>query len=218
MPKLQKIIVIILFFSLLCFMIGGTFWQAHVFGATYPDINPFALQTQSATNISDTTATLNGEITELGGNSYAAVKFEYGQVGSATNTFSDKVIYAPGLASRSLSNLLPNTTYRFQIKAAAGIFTWEGGMLEFTTTGAEEEGGEITPKGITPEEEEEATPPSVQTNSATNITGTTARLNGTLTKSRQSVLHYLLPMGNHDNIWAEQNIVWSFLHIFDATH
>jgi len=53
--------------------------------------NPFALQTQSATNISDTTATLNGEITGLGGNSYAMVKFEYGKVGSATNTFLNKI-------------------------------------------------------------------------------------------------------------------------------
>jgi subtilisin len=94
----------------------------------------FAVQTQAATNVGNTTATLNGLVTGLGSNSSAMVYLEYRKGSCSYNSFYIKNVSSPESVSWSAFNLLPNTTYQFRIKAKAGASTWVyGEMMTFTT-------------------------------------------------------------------------------------
>lgn len=79
-----------------------------------------AVATSSATDLTDSTATLNAEVTDLGGATSVDVSFEYRISGasswSATNT---QVLTATGGVSTTVTGLRSDTTYEFRVVAAA---------------------------------------------------------------------------------------------------
>lgn len=115
--------------------------------------------TQAATNISTNGATLNGTVNP--NHLSTVVTFEYGintSYGSnVTATQSPMTGNAILNANAAITGLMPGTIYHFRIKTVNSIGTVYGEDLTFTTTG-------IAPAAITYD--------------ATNVTGTTATLNG----------------------------------------
>ena len=117
--------------------------------------------TGAATNITDTTATLNGTANDNGTNT--VVSFEYG----TDTSYGTTVTATPGFLSAGAGNttvstiitgLTPGTKYHFRVDAASTPGTTKGGDQTFTTLAL----------------------PTVTTGAATNITNSTATLNGTV--------------------------------------
>jgi subtilisin len=124
---------------------------------------PPAVVTDDATNITASSATLNGDLANLGSASTVNVSFQWGttQGGPYPNSTTPQAMTAAGSFSANLSNLTGNTTYYYRAKGDGGVHGISyGSEISFTT-----------PK----------VPPSVNTNGATNITSSSANLNGNLT-------------------------------------
>lgn len=135
-----------------------------------PTPNPGSVpivQTNSATNISQNYATLNGAVNPNSSNT--TYWFEYGtsfSLGSSTVTQNAGSGNSSNQVSYSLNFLSSNTTYYFRIVAQNQYGTSQGSILSFSTstTGFNNfnQGGA----------------PFAQTNSATNLYQTSATLNG----------------------------------------
>lgn len=120
-----------------------------------------SVTTHAATNINQTSATLNGEVNPNGASGY--YWFEYGTTQSLGQTTSAQTFGAqttPLSISFPLSGLSQNTTYYFRVVAQNSYGTSNGSILSFTTSG------------------QTGNAPGVQTTAASNITQTSATLNG----------------------------------------
>ncbi len=119
------------------------------------------VKTNSATNITQTAATLNGVVNPNG--TSATVEFEYGTSNSYGNTVSASQSPVNGSSnvnvSANISGLTPNTLYHFRVKAANSSGTVYGADSTFKTL---------------------PNKPAVTTSSASSITQTAATLNGTV--------------------------------------
>ncbi|MHB8085603.1 MAG: beta strand repeat-containing protein [Dehalococcoidia bacterium] len=143
---------------------SGTF---ALFGNTNLDLsmnnsNPGSLSvtTASATGVGTTTATLNGNLTGMGGNSSVAVSFNYGTTTGYGSTIAAGSLSATGPFSASIGSLLASTTYHYIAVAQGSGSPVTGTDMTFTT-------------GAVPAM-------SVNTLAATNVTSTSATLNGSL--------------------------------------
>lgn len=147
---------------------------------------PPQVTTSPATNIIGSTATLNGYLTNgicayptigggypyvptpgcVGGSTYSTYYFMYGTTQYSLNqqTPTQTLNNTSGSVSAYVSNLMPNTTYYFQLVGANSYGSNSGIVLSFTTI------GNAVNNNI-----------SAITSVATNITGTSARLNGLVT-------------------------------------
>lgn len=102
-----------------------------------PDTNcpPPTVTTLAATNVTDTTATLNGTINGNGGAvSYA---FAYGPTttyGSLSAPGAVQPTTQPQSVSITVTNLQPSTTYHFRLTAASNTGAALGQDMTFTTT------------------------------------------------------------------------------------
>jgi hypothetical protein len=124
-------------------------------GSTYI---PPQVATNAATSLTGTSATLNGTLEQLGTSTTVSVSLEYGTApGTYTAETTPLVQTATGAFSANIGGLTPGTTYYFRAKAAGEVVAY-GAELSFTTP----------------------VPPTVVTNAATSLTGTSATLNGTL--------------------------------------
>jgi uncharacterized delta-60 repeat protein len=92
--------------------------------------------TGTASSISSTGATLNGNVSDNGAN--ATVSFEYGQ----TTAYGSNITASPGLisagsgstnVSATISGLSCNTTYHFRVRATNSVATTNGDDSTFTT-------------------------------------------------------------------------------------
>ena len=129
-------------------------------------INPPTVVTNPANNITDTSATLNGSITDTGGENATQRGFEWGtSPGVYPNNWTQAGSYGIGGFSRGIAGLAPSTTYYFRAKARNSAGWAYGAELSFTT-------------GAAP-----INPPTVVTNPANNITDTSATLNGSITNT-----------------------------------
>lgn len=124
---------------------------SNVFGS------PSRITTKAATNITATSATLNGNISDDSG---ASVSFEWGITTGYGNTTADQTMGKKGKGdfSADLTNLSPNTVYHFRAKAV-NKGTAYGSDQFFTTSNI---------------------PLTVVTGTASNITDTGATLSGNL--------------------------------------
>ena len=113
---------------------------------------PITVTTQDATNITQTKATLNGTVTF--GDATVTKGFEY-KLSTETNFTSVSVSGSNTNIVYNLTNLLPNGTYQFRAFYTISGNTTYGTVLNFTTLGV-----------------------TTTTNPATNITRSTATLNG----------------------------------------
>ncbi|MBQ9254067.1 MAG: fibronectin type III domain-containing protein, partial [Bacteroidales bacterium] len=118
--------------------------------------------TNDATNIAQTTATLNGAITSAGNQTITARGFEWKATVGGTYT----TVSATGTTmTANLTGLTANTSYTYRAFATTGNGTQYGSEVTFTTL-----------------EAEQPIEPTVVTNVATNIAQTTATLNGAITE------------------------------------
>ncbi|SDM03410.1 subtilisin [Halogranum gelatinilyticum] len=131
-------------------------------GGSDPDPS-VAVSTGSATDVTETTAVLNGTLSDLGGASSADVQFEYGPIGgSLTNTTAIQTLSSVGSFSASVSGLDAGTSYEFRAVADASDGDSDTGSLaSFSTTSAD-------------------TTVVVATDGATNVGTSSATFNGTL--------------------------------------
>ena len=119
---------------------------------------PPSAATNSAGNITTTSAALNGYLDDLGTAESVTVSFEWGLTTAYGNVTTPEAKTTTGTFSADLSGLTAKTTYHFRAKAV-GHGTAYGYDRTFTTL---------------------TIPPSVTTNDATNLATTSARLNGNL--------------------------------------
>jgi len=93
-----------------------------------------AVSTSGATGVGESSATLNGELTDLTNASEADVYFEYGQSGSGLpNQTSAQTVSSTGSFSTSLSGLSSGTSYEFRAVAEAGTASDTGTVESFQT-------------------------------------------------------------------------------------
>jgi hypothetical protein len=123
------------------------------------DLVNAVVNTNSATNVTSSSATLNGTVNPNG--LTTSVHFEYGlttSYGFSTATHNYNGITTQNV-SANITELSPNTTYHFRVVAINGGGTRYGGDRTFTT---------LSPTGA----------PGVTTNPATNVASFSATLNG----------------------------------------
>ena len=133
-----------------------------------------SVNTHSATNITASSATLNGYVDPHGNTSQAW--FEWGTTSSLGQSTSKTSFSSASQFNRGLTGLSPNTTYYYRAVAENSFGKNVGDIRNFTT-------GSSVPVGQSP---------SVNTHSATNITASSATLNG-----------YVDPHGNTSQAWFE---------------
>jgi hypothetical protein len=127
---------------------------------------PPTVVTTAATGIGLNTATVNGTVNA--NSTSTAVTFNYGLTTSYGSTVAGTPTPVTGNTvtpvSAALSGLVANTTYHYRVVGVSAGGTSNGNDMTFSTAG----------------------PPVVVTNPATNVTQTTATLNGTVTGNNLS--------------------------------
>ena len=141
--------------------------------ATDTDTAPPAVTTLGATGVGTGTATLNGNLTSLGSASSVTVSFQYAtdayyiaNSGNYNSATGNQTRSTTGTFTANLTGLSGATTYHFRARAV-GNGTAYGEDMTFRTG---------------------TTPPTVVTNAATNVTTTSATLNGNLTSMGTATL------------------------------
>jgi hypothetical protein len=127
--------------------------------------NAPSVQTNSATGVSTNSATINGTVNP---NGYTTnYWFEYGTTNSLGQATTQQSI-GSGTQNQAVfinsNNLVANTTYYFRVVAQNQYGISYGSILNFTTTGGGNQG----------------TAPVAQTNSASNVTVSSATVNGNI--------------------------------------
>jgi hypothetical protein len=118
------------------------------------------VSTNPATNVSLNSATLNGNLANLGTADSADLWFEYGTTpGYGSSAYCGQMTNPESFAA-GIASLSPNTTYHFRAKATSSEGTRYGLDQQFTTLSL--------------------SPPSVSTGTASNISSTGATLSGIL--------------------------------------
>ncbi len=134
-------------------------------GGSPPPTAPPSVTTNPATNILQTGATLNGQVTSLGTASSVEVGFLWGTSsslsGAANVTAPQSPLSSPASFTYPLAGLSTGTVYFFEAWANGQGFA-HGGILSFTTGTA-------------------GNPPSIATGAASFVGQTSATLNGNLT-------------------------------------
>ena len=100
---------------------------------TMPGSVPPAVATNAATNLSKTSATLNGNLTSLGTASSANVSFEWGLTTSYGTETVPQTMIGTSPFSTNISGLTPGTTYHFMAKAIGDGPPALGLDMTFTT-------------------------------------------------------------------------------------
>ncbi|AHZ22392.1 serine protease [Haloferax mediterranei ATCC 33500] len=98
--------------------------------------DPPAVTTDSPTNVADSSATLNGSLTDLGNASSADCYFEYRESGTSSwSTTSVQTLSSTGSFSQDISGLSTGTDYEFRaITDASDGDTDTGSSVSFTTS------------------------------------------------------------------------------------
>src|SRR3989344_581492 len=99
-----------------------------VLAATIPQV-----QTNSAGNVQNNSATLNGYVGSLGNDSYTNVWFQWGITTSYGNNTNQQTINYPETSSFSIYNLSPSTTFHYRAVAQNSYGTVYGSDVVFTT-------------------------------------------------------------------------------------
>jgi hypothetical protein len=92
------------------------------------------LTTSAATNVTRTTVTLNGEMTDTGGENATARGFEYGLDGSYGTVVTESGDFSTGVFSSNLTGLTCNTVYHYASFATNSAGTEYGDDMTFTTS------------------------------------------------------------------------------------
>lgn len=99
-----------------------------------PDPPSVAVETDSATNVGETSATLNASVTTLENADSATVTFEYGQRGGGlSNTTDPQPISGAVTVDAAISGLDAGTDYEFRAVAETGAVSDTGRTQSFST-------------------------------------------------------------------------------------
>ncbi|MFA6338753.1 MAG: putative Ig domain-containing protein [Candidatus Paceibacterota bacterium] len=101
---------------------SGSFFDRVSFSIQVVSALPVA-NTQSASSINATTATLNGKIETAGGENATTIGFEYGLTNSYGTIISNSGSYNTGTFASNIANLTCNTTYHFRSFATNSVGT-----------------------------------------------------------------------------------------------
>lgn len=96
-----------------------------------------SVTTNSASAVTENSATLNGTLEDLGGESSVDVYFEWGTTTSYGNTTTVQTLSSTGAFSDSISGLTADQTYHSRAAVTDGMDTWYGADVQFTATDAE---------------------------------------------------------------------------------
>ncbi len=113
---------------------GSTAYGADMTFTTAATVPPLAVETNAATAVGSDTATLNGNLTSMGGAATVNVSFEWGQTVAYGNTTTVEAQNATGTFSAVLDGLIPATTYHYRAKAEGS--TAYGVDMTFATAAA----------------------------------------------------------------------------------
>lgn len=92
------------------------------------------LLTATTTNITLSSATLNGSLDDMGEESSLDLSFQWGETTSyGSETTPAKTLTAIGSVTANISGLDSNTTYHFRVKATNGTDTWYSDDATFDT-------------------------------------------------------------------------------------
>jgi hypothetical protein len=126
---------------------------------------PLGVETANASEVTNASATLNGDLTGLNGSENASVAFEHWESGDRENTSETTTavdLDATGSFSAAVDGLAGNTTYVHVATAEAGNESVTGERVEFTTQ------PDVLPLGV-------------ETTNATGVSNDSATLGGDLT-------------------------------------
>ena len=124
------------------------------------DQTTLIVTTSAATSVDETTATLNGSLDSLGDYSSTIVSFQWGTTsGNLDHETTSMRMTETGTLNAVLTGLAPGTTYYFSATRTVDGVTAYGDELSFAT---------------------ENTPPSANTTASTDVTASSATLNGSL--------------------------------------
>jgi len=137
---------------------GGASIAHTAFSATVNVVQIVAptVQTNAATGITTNSATLNGNITNTGGENCDQRKFQYKQQGAASwiDTTVETGPFGTGAFSFALTGLTPNTTYEVKALAHNTAGWGEGTVIAFTTLTSGGSTGGGGGGGVTPSKPE----------------------------------------------------------------
>lgn len=141
----------------------------------------------TASSIGETTVTLNGNITSIGGANVTVRGFDYGTSVSYGSTVSTSNTYGIGAFSQNVTGLTCSTTYHYRAFATNAGGTTNSSDQTFTTTACPTPTGTPSPTS-TPIPTSTPTPtsvpaPSVSTVSVASITDVSAVMNGNITNT-----------------------------------
>ncbi|MEW6142746.1 MAG: S8 family serine peptidase [Chloroflexota bacterium] len=134
-------------------------WPYTIMSDTFSYGTAPTVTTGSATGVSTTGATLNGNLTSLGSATTVNVSFEYGTTTGYGTTTTPQAKTATGAFTQALTGLTAGATYHFRAKAESTYGTATGNDATFSTI----------------------TAPSVTTLPASGTTTNSTTLNGNLT-------------------------------------
>lgn len=97
-------------------------------------ITGITVTTDTAEDVTDSSATLTGTLTDLGGADEADVSFEWGPSGDLANTTTAETLSSTGSFSKSIDSLTAETTYEFRAVADGSNGTSATGAIESFTT------------------------------------------------------------------------------------
>ncbi len=103
--------------------------------ATVAEALPLGVETDEASDVEDGSATLNGELTGLGGEDTATVWFEYWveDAPEESDTTGEATLDEPGAFDATVDDLENDTTYVYVAHARVGDDEVTGDEVEFTT-------------------------------------------------------------------------------------
>lgn len=180
---------------------GYDYWVDQMFIRKYVDPEPShgswgseeeapppTVSTQDASDITTDSATLNGSVDAINDDEIVERGFEWGtESGNYTDSWTETGSFGAESFSHQITNLSPNTTYYYRAKAKNSLGEWGYGEEKSFTTPA---------------------PPTVTTESASDVTHNSAKLNGSVTAINDSEIvergfEWGTESGVYDNEWTE---------------
>lgn len=111
-----------------------------IFGAE-ESLTGLEISTSNATDVTSSSATLNGSLDDLGGESSVDVYFEWGETTSYGNTTDTQTLSSTGSFSDSISGLTADQAHHYRAAVTDGVDTWYGADQSFTATSSEPAAG-----------------------------------------------------------------------------
>lgn len=150
--------------------------------------NQPSVTTNSATNVSDTSATLNGSIS--GNGLYTSAWFAYGTNNSFGYT-TPQSSYGSGYTNYNytISNLIPNTTYTFRAVAQNSQGIVYGNVFSFTTSGVNANNSQNS-----------SLVPTTTTTAATDVSKNSAQLNSFISNTTNNSANAWFEWGTSTNL------------------